>query len=176
MARFFSVLPFAILKRRPKKGVKKFGNRRYPLCFSFFLSTNALCLEGASLKDGDPYLVYWISQITPLYDSGHWFETMALANSWITKTLPNTTFTASHEFLIKKKRSSLSFFDPVFRLLEPVLRFVQKRRLPLSIRLTRATDRSIVIDDDILKFHETDRRANFRQGFEERLRVFWENG
>lgn len=175
-ARLFSVLPFALLKRRPKKGKVFAGKQSYPLCFSFFISTNTLCLEGASLDGGDPYLAYWITQITPLYDSGCWFETMSLANSWSMDILPNAKHCPKHKLLCLPKRKYRQVFSGSFLLFEPLFRFIQKYRLPLSIRLTRAKDRSIVIDNDILKFHETDRRANFRQGFEERLRVFWENG
>lgn len=170
--RLLSVLPFALLGRRPKTHSSRNIPKKSPVCFSFFLSTDALCIEGISLEGGDPYLAFWLTHITPLYDREAWFATFDRANDWRKQIFPHACCLSTHPYMFLKNRRHRRGRVFVWWWFERAARAFQQWKLPARIRFAKRSDRSIILSDHVLKFHETDRRKEFREGFTERWNMF----
>ncbi len=155
--RFALVAPAALLRTRPGEGED-------PFCFSFFASESATDLSSLRLSDGDPYFAYWVASLVPVvFDVSAW-RAFHAANAWVREELPHAFPRVPHPRLAVRRRSFL-FPRGMF---ESLLRAFQKKRLPraLSERANQGTD--IVITDEILKFHDMDRRAEYRDAWQAR--------
>lgn len=106
---------------------------RDPFCFSFFASTAAPDLSTLAIPGGDPYLDVWIRSLRP-----------------VTEVKPRgggKPWGFGHRGLTSCER---------------LAKFVQLRRLPARLRALMNADSRVVVNDDMLKFHENDRRAEYR--------------
>lgn len=161
LTRLLCVTPFALFGARPGRAL------RDPFCFSFFLNAGQPGLKQLALFGGDPYLAYWTRSLVPL--SGNW-ETYHAANAWAGEMLPQARPRAPHP------RFTTPFLPSVWsRLLgqlEPWARRLQEARLPAALRLRANKDSSVVLTDQMLKFHETDRREEFRDRFQELVTAY----
>ena len=155
-ARFWIVAPFILFGIRPHT---ESANVQDPFCFSFFASRSALKMEPLRLKEGDHYFAFWAKSIVPLFDRDGSIESFHRANVWAHTQLPNVSI----------RHSSVPSFAPVRHsgLFESFYRSVQQKRFPNSIRSIANKDSRVVITDDILKFHDLDRRAEFQKKYEE---------
>ena len=161
--RLFLVFPFMVLGKRP--GQKK----EDPFCFSFFVTSDALCFEPFLLPNGDPYFAYWTLSLFPLFDRKDIFPFFFQKNSWTQNYLPqafgrqgNRTFCCvlPTEKNIFQKRSR-SF-------LESFAKRLQMWRLPVSLRRLVNQDSRVIMTDHVLKFHENDRRAQYGETWRRR--------
>ncbi len=164
-----------------------FGFRRHGktianrICLSFYVSEDHLQLKRLTLSPEDPYFVYWVSQLVTLYDQ-QTFGRFSHANEWIKDYLPNHfAYAPSTRFLVTDSRFSLfckragefiaagSFGNMLERFSKSTQRIYMKRKTA-NKTLGRGTE--VVIADDILKFHEEDRRVPYRAAWRERLQQF----
>lgn len=53
-------------------------------------------------------------------------------------------------------------FQALWSVLEPIARKIQMRRLPMRIRRMMNADSCVVVTDQVLKFHDNDRREEYR--------------
>lgn len=152
-------------------------------CLSFYVSDTALSLEHLALPGGDPYLTYWHEWLIPLSDDRGTFERFLSANQWVTKQLPHA-FTAD-------RRAGLMRLNGILRLKKRLLEkllgntwighrleaWAKKRQFARFAENThsRSTEHgsAVIISETMLKFHESDRREEFRRRFEERKRVLY---
>ncbi len=162
-------------------GVRRHGRRvANRVCLSFFVSDAKLNLEPLSIDAGDPYLTYWITQVAPMFEREGVWRRFRDHNHWVTRYLPHG-FAGSpgprqtETFLVHTLRwlPELVLSSPLGRLFELIARWLQlkhMRRKTGSPRLAGMTD--VVVNDEILKFHERDRRREYREAFHARLASF----
>ncbi len=159
LARLLVVTPFALLGKRP--GAASVD----PFCFSFFVTTDALDFSSLRLDGGDPYLAYWTRSLVPVFDRGGVFDRLSNENRWAREVLPNAR---------PSRRPSPSLSSPLLRsrrswgrsfvaaTLDRLAKSIQLRRFPQKIRDRMNVDSHVIVNDRMLKFHENDRRAEYR--------------
>lgn len=168
-SRFWLVLPFALLGRRPCsppcQGGEGGGLNRDPFCFSFFVTNDATQLESVCLSR-DYYMSFWVKSIVPILDRGEWFAKIDQLNRWSSRHLPNAR---GREFHHRHRASWVPALPIQFKILEPILRKLQRDRFPSTLRELANRDTRVIITDQMLKFHDNDHRAEFRDRFEKRF-------
>ncbi|MBI5731825.1 MAG: hypothetical protein HY982_00495 [Candidatus Magasanikbacteria bacterium] len=177
-ARFLSVLILFLsgLYRRP-------GRVKDRICPSFFVSEKSLNLESIALKRGeDIYLTYWIIQLIPLIDRGNILRKFWQANSWVGRQLANFRFENKDNDLRKIKegfwaRSLRKFLEKILGgfwgdNLEKFLRFVQLLKMGKPAAGRFGDEIGVVVSEEMLKFHEEDRRAEYQRRWLEVLKAF----
>jgi hypothetical protein len=134
------------------------------LCLSFFVTSDSLDLASLQLKDGDPYLVWWTSQLTPLFGRGEIWSDFLAANQWVKTFLPNClSYQPNRSWLYQVKYQPNRFIISLLKLWEPMARRWQLQHLPTYLKTkARLGDGGVVINDRVLKFHSNDKRAQFR--------------
>ena len=148
---------------------EKITNR---VCLSFFVTESAMNLENIRIKAHDDiYLVYWILWARPIIirrdrSSPCPQNVLPQENSWITKYVPNiqhhdrsgqaclttTIFAMIFECVL--------FFTGIAWISNQILRYFLKKRA-LRKHEKSSSRASIIISDEILKFHEEDRREEY---------------
>lgn len=158
--RMFSGAPFKLFGWMPSE-----DHRRDAVCLSYFISDRALDLASQMLTPDDPYFRYWLLSLVPLFDDG---VSTALWDA-------NAAARRRHPFAEKWiPPPDLVVQKPLLRL--PVgagewfARVFQLRWFPVSIRNRMNTDTTVMVSDDVLKFHVTDARADYRRKYEELCR------
>ena len=156
------------------------GRRRYKdkikdrICLSFFVSTDSLDFRPLLLSEEDPYFTFWVSQLVPLYDEENFHQKIQKANDWVIKKIPNSF--EEERFPLVKKNSYVSSVQNLFALLFLNPRFgrnlcqslkdSQFRKMQMNKNSVMHEDNTkVVISDNILKFHETDKRKIYREKF-----------
>lgn len=137
------------------------------VCLSFFVSEDGLDFSSLMLQDGDPYFVYWFAFLDSLYDDGIFAELWE-KNEVIRKKIPNAVFSFSSPFrsLPEKKHFVASKF------LDKISRYFQKKRISRKNINPENEAGGVVISDSVLKFHEHDRRREYRHRYEENLKKY----
>lgn len=161
-SRFFLVLPFALIGNRPQN-IEEFKVSD-PFCFSFFSTTEALQMEPLKYGNEDPYLAYWIKSLVPILDRSEVFPQLVSVNRWADVILPNARHRLSHPTLRPRRLFSLPIQWSLF---EPLFRSIQRNRFPSRIRELANQDSRVIVSDQILKFHNHDRREQYNREFQE---------
>lgn len=149
------------------------------VCLSFYVGSDHLDLSDIALRPNDPYLVYWLATLVPLYDRGGVYARLLAANRWLRPSLPNwypnhfnncrLVFDTAVTIFLKKLdwlwlRSALGDW------LEALARKIQLKRVQRYFGAAVSHgDRRVVISASMLKFHKTDRRAEYRQRWHDKL-------
>ena len=164
--RFLLVAPFALFGMRPNHHSDDghdHGDVLDPFCFSFFASRTSIQMESLKHASEDYYLAFWTKSLVPVFDRDEVFSEFAALNKWADVVLPNGRHRTCHHLHEPARVPSV----PVqFSFTEPVFRWVQQRRFPEQIRSLANVDSRVVVTDDMLKFHENDRRAQFADAYE----------
>lgn len=154
--------------------VQLFGWRRHGahvadrICLSFYLADDSLNIKELSYAD-DPYLIYWLASLQPLYFSSTFSELLKV-NSWSHKFIPHrfSVLNITTNYAEKFKYSWLEkiLAGSIGNMLE-----YWARRLQLYLinshkdsRLGDGTS-AVVVTDSILKFHESDQRLQLTKDF-----------
>jgi len=153
------------------------------ICLSFFLTDKHLDLkklyrEKGVWQENDPYLYNWVALVAPVYDRDKIAEKFWSANSWVKKNIPNSFLYKSvglrrvHPGLIA--RAWRGFWEFVWRgragdWLERVVRWWQTEYMKARGDQTWLQNPNVVRSNEVLKFHEQDRRDHFRREFEKRM-------
>jgi len=166
LARFYSTLIMKILNRRPTAHDKK--NK---ICLSFFISEDNLNLQSIALEN-DIYLVYWINQVLPIYDSANIYKDFYNANSWTKMYLPNRQpIELNSRWQISQKKHwqkplQILCSPRIGNLLEKVCKQIQLKIMPTHLKqLAQEKNSSVIINDQMLKFHDKDKRREIKQKF-----------
>lgn len=164
-ARFFTTAFLKLLRLRPTR-----GKTRDRFCLSFFVATDAPSLDVFKRDSEDPYLVFWVSQLVPMYDEAA-FEAFWRTNAWIRERLPNALAVApTSRRKIRPAGGVKRGIEFLARLVpERFLRAIQEGILPSHLRELANRDTRVVITDSVLKFHDNDRREAYAKMFTERL-------
>lgn len=157
-ARLFAAFPLMISRRRPGESVD-------PVCLSFFATTARFNLSTLSHAD-DPYLLYWTATIAPIV-GGAWYEEFIHRNTWVWQHLPNARPVTRAPFFRQRSKSLLSGLP--LPLVELVARLLQMWRLPKLLKRRMNLDTSVIVRNDMLKFHDNDRRVEYATKWREIL-------
>ncbi|MBU4421599.1 hypothetical protein L6259_02320 [Candidatus Parcubacteria bacterium] len=164
-ARFLTASFLKIFNMRPKNGENK-----DKICLSFFISKDFLDISKIALSDGDPYLFHWMLWLTPLYDSGI-YQKFLKENIWIKKYFPafygqDTAFSKILKNPIQRVREAPFIFFP-----ERIIKKFQLKVMPRGMKgALKKGDNSVIINDEMLKFHLIDRRAEYRERFYQKVK------
>lgn len=167
--RFWVVLPFLFFGKRPHVHVQnetEVVEQEDSFCFSFFTTQNSLQTEKLSLKGKDFYLAYWVKSVVPIVDKDESFNSFERENKWVDSLLPNACIRDVHHLHSPKRFASLILH---FKQLEPFFRSIQRHRFPYQIKDIANLDSRVVINDEMLKFHENDRRELYRDKYMQKL-------
>jgi len=161
LARALTTLFFHIL------GVRRYGDKvAARLCLSFFVSEDGMHLDSVRRPD-DVYLFFWMKTLIFIYvDSDDFVKDFYSANKWFLKV-------SDVEFTQKSGVKFYSFLKSIFEFflggrfgdfLEMQLRKwhlkrFEKRKKSLGITA------DVVVNDEMLKFHNVDRRGEFNDLF-----------
>ncbi len=155
ITRFLTTMPLIIFNLRPRA-----GNMRDKFCFSFYVADDALDISRVALRGGDPYFYHWFGWIMPLYNDGVWQEFIS-ANGWTKNIFPN--FISQNNYFAARPRFIKKIFEKLLFLPESFFRRGQMIAMPRELKeATSRGDASVVINDEMLKFHLLDRREEYR--------------
>ncbi|MBI4281158.1 hypothetical protein HY628_03095 [Candidatus Uhrbacteria bacterium] len=162
-SRLLGVLPFFWARPRP-------GRERDTFCFSFWATETALDLQKIACQPSDPYLAYWLASLVPVYDPDGLAEALWEANPWMSQYLPNARPVISsfrRRVTASSRRSPTAVVAPR-RLREAAARAAQLLWLPAGLRRLMNVDQRVVVTDELLKFHENDRRQEIFERYQKR--------
>ncbi len=165
----------ALLGLRPS--LRRFGakkeERRDKIDLTFFLSEEALDIARLALvRDdlripADPYLTYWLVQLVPLWDRGGVYDRLWSANAALRVQVPYALpyRTSPLRRVTERGRTVQKIFELLLwgRWTERLLRRLQLAILPIRLREEAAHHRGVVLDEYVLKFHDHDRREEYRE-------------
>lgn len=142
------------------------------ICLSFLLDEEHLNLEPFLLdqaKDNpDRYFTYWLASLYPLYDTNNYYQRLIEQNSWLKKYLPNwqASQPVSRRLVLRKNNTSYNrLLDYVLSPTENWAKKFQQRILPPSIKTIMNQNKQVIVNDQVLKLHLTDRRQIFFDSF-----------
>jgi hypothetical protein len=142
------------------------------LCLSFYVSEADLNLKSATLET-DPYFYYWLAFLLPL--SGQTtYQKFWQANNWLEAKLPNLKPIRTNKIFYSSL--SLPIHNFWFNLsfgawLEKLAKNIQTAKMTRNTSsLAQAHDTRVIISDTMLKFHENDRRAEFLERYQDKLK------
>jgi len=160
-------------------GLRRYNRKiRDRICLSFYVTEDNLDLSNMAIQD-DIYLRYWITQVVPLYVRDDMDVKFAKANKWTKNYLPNFVLYQAGQ---NRKVLDNRFFIAVRTIREKMLRGrlgdategwlrkIQKSKMDKNTQsLAQKLGTEVIISDKMLKFHEIDRREEFRKKFNEKL-------
>lgn len=148
------------------------------ICLSFYITDGNMDLESIAKKPYDIYLNYWVSFVFPVLDR-ECYEEFINKNGWAKKSLPN--FMKYNPVLFERKVPRISLLNGVKKISEKILcgkfgdivekffRKIQIDKMKRGSQSWKRDDTDVIISDQMLKFHEGDRRDEFRKLFEKKL-------
>jgi len=178
LTRLFVTLTLTLFRfRRNKKHV---ANK---ICLSFFVTDSHLNLSDVTLGEPDIYLMYWIDQLIPVFDPTHVRADIMKQNAWAKQYLPNAfqpyilhpRWRVEESRVSKKVKRTLEAFwgSGYGDLIEKQAKGVQEKKMAMNFgSIKDEPDSRVVISDTMLKFHENDRRAQFREEWRARVAEF----
>ncbi|PIR75035.1 MAG: hypothetical protein CO030_03040 [Candidatus Magasanikbacteria bacterium CG_4_9_14_0_2_um_filter_42_11] len=143
------------------------------ICLSFYVTDAHLNLSDVTIDEPDIYMAYWIAQLIPIYDPKNIRAKILKENSWVKTYIPqgmgayrmHPAFRVEDRGVGKKIRY---MFETMWKsgygdLIEKQAKQVQEKKMSINYASVKdEQDTRVVIDDTMLKFHENDRRAQYR--------------
>ena len=178
LTRLFCSVVMELLGQRPNIATKE---KKDALCLSFLASDHGLDCQSLLLPavDGivDIQFLYWIIQLTPIYDKGDYYEQFYNQNAWVEEYLP---FRITHG-LHRRRMIRLSLWGKIFKVVleggvrlfgslpEVAARKFQMAILPLYLKKHLNGGTHVVMNDMVMKMHPSDKREQTREAFKKRL-------
>jgi len=159
--------------RRTKRKIKN------KICLSFYVTDDNLNLQSVSIEN-DIYMKYWLTQLIPVFDPDNLFSSLQKANIWAKQDLPNAwqkydiidRWKVQGNFKIKKLLEKI-WGGSYGSLLEAQARGMQLNRMKLNyMSVQNEPDTRVVVNDKMLKFHENDRREEYRDKWLEKYKKY----
>ncbi|NDK08031.1 hypothetical protein EOM39_02175 [Candidatus Gracilibacteria bacterium] len=142
-------------------GVRKNNkNHKKRFCLSFFCTTNALNFEKIAIKN-DIYLYYWIIYLKPILDYNSTYSTFIEENKkWCNFEDYNSILEGNKNSIFYKK-DTLKYNCKILNLLEKLLKYIFISKTKKSF-MKLGNPFGVIINDDMLKFHDKDIRKEVR--------------
>ncbi|MBI2453449.1 hypothetical protein HYV56_01970 [Candidatus Peregrinibacteria bacterium] len=181
-------------------GVRRHGKHVYGrFCLSFFINENHLNLEKIVLSPQDIYLAYWMRTLKPLFGQKTYQKFLEANEKWLKdyfdcphdhlKNLISSpaNLSGNHNLHLSIKNDEIEI-NPLFAiqkifefiikiffgfLIEKGLKAWMKKRAEKKAKKLNKTFPFVVIEDNILKFHDKDRREEFQKKWEESLKKLY---
>ncbi len=173
LARFWANFLPKIFGLRPTR-----SDTQDKLCLTFFIAEDKLNIADLQCSQFDIYLAYWISQVLPIYDPDQLYPQFIKANNWIEKYFPNfLPYQVNNRRKVKdsiisksfRRLGGLIYWRVWGNWQESLVKNIQLAALPATLKKVANQDTKVVINDQVLKFHDNDRRAKFKKMFEEKM-------
>jgi hypothetical protein len=152
-------------------------NKKNKICLTFYTTNQDLNFKKLSLPKkegiGDLYLFYWIATLYPLYNIDKAYEKFIKENGWLKNYLPNLLPIMPSQ---KRKIDSsfkcfmLQIFN--FNFWEKFTKKIQLKILPSNLKKMANNDTRVILNNSMLKFHDQDRREEYRNKFTTNLNKF----
>ncbi|PIT87099.1 MAG: hypothetical protein COU31_04985 [Candidatus Magasanikbacteria bacterium CG10_big_fil_rev_8_21_14_0_10_40_10] len=153
------------------------------ICLSFYATDKALDFSNLQIAKPDIGLMYWIAQFTAIYDPNDIGQEIFNRNQWIRGYLPNALQinTMSGRFYTRdnwlsrvwKKFWEMAWGGTYGDLVENQARLIQKAKMKRNLHsVQNEPDTRVVISDEILKFHENDRRLEYKEKWEAKVKEY----
>jgi len=154
-------------------GVRRHGDKiAGRFCLSFFVTDEQLSMQQFEIKPEDPYLVYWTKNLQPLYGEKVYQSFRNINRDWLNSY--GLKFTDSyqkhmyHPGKCRFKRLFEWFLKGLFgNLFEWFLKNTLKKKT-LNKMKTLGLQSNVIVSDEILKFHNHDRRQEFLESWQNR--------
>jgi hypothetical protein len=149
------------------------------ICLSFYVTDRHLNLEDIAIDGEDIYLMYWIDQLIPIYDPEDIRAHILRENRWVKPYLPHAfqSYRMLPDYRVDRGKGQSAFrraFEKMWGgaygdMLEHRAKRIQEKKMSRNYEsIKNEPDTRVVIDDTMLKFHENDRRALFREEWKKR--------
>ncbi|MBD3327887.1 hypothetical protein GF340_01135 [Candidatus Peregrinibacteria bacterium] len=141
------------------------------LCLSFYLSENRLNVGDIRIEN-DIYMHYWMKTLLPVYERNNMYCKFMNENSWINVSTKKKDL-MKDEFLFKFFRFPLwlILITPIGGFIERILKKWHLRRFENN-KVVLKEDSDIRISEEMLKFHNHDKRKEIREGVERIMNSF----
>jgi hypothetical protein len=143
-------------------GVRRYGSKVADrFCLTFFVTEESLNIDDIRLKEHeDIYLKYWILRLKPIFGLSVYARFMD-ANGYFPVE-------------ISEEHTKVGFMEKIFsgrvgNFIEKILKRIHLRRMK---KKRFSLNSSIVVSDDMLKFHDIDMREYFFNEYDKRKRAF----
>jgi len=155
LSRFVVTVILRLARLRPGEA------KRDPVCPCFFVTVDGFDLSRIALKEGDSYLQFWLATLTPVWQVEQSFTRFFAVNRWgIDRSYPE------HNARTGLLRSVFRIFD--FTFFEKIAEWIQRNLLSSSVcRRANDPDTAVVINSQMLKFHQNDRRAQYHRQWQQ---------
>jgi hypothetical protein len=159
--RFICTLIAKILGLRPNTKTK-----RDKICLSFYISSNNLNLEKYLYNEQDLYFVYCLTDLTIIYNYNNIWSEFYKENIFLKKYLPNNP-----EPIFNKENIDNNFkLRLVGNRLENFLKKFQLYIMPKNLKDQVGQSSGVILDDDIIKLFLIDKRPEFINLFNNRIK------
>jgi hypothetical protein len=150
------------------------------VCLSFYVTDVALDMSKITLGSPDIYLMYWVRSLVPLYDPDNVYGMLQQKNSWIIpyirtieEKILSSTFRVDQPtgiFGAITRSCEQMWGGRIGDLIEIQAKELQKAKMKFRFESIRdEPDSRVIVSDDMLKFHENDRRVQYREAWEARV-------
>jgi len=152
-------------------GVRRHGNKIVKrFCLSLYVSEDALNMENLLISRGDIYMAYWMLGLEPLVGN---VNMVIKENSWLNRFFGQLNQRISGKNLSIRKNWLAKFSEFILArnfgdLLEIKLAKYFKKRYLIN-KASLGEKASVIVSERVLKYHNLDRRADFKKSWEERL-------
>ncbi len=147
-------------------GVRRHGNKiSGRFCLSFFVTENKLDMSAFAIEPEDPYLAYWVKNLAPIYGEPTFAVFKEQNSKWLSsyglRFSPNLT----RHMYVHEERRVKKFFEWLFKgrfgnLCEGLLKKTLKKKTLRNME-TLGPESDVIVSDDILKFHNHDKRKEY---------------
>jgi hypothetical protein len=152
---------------------------RDKICLSFFTCVDNYNFSKIAVPGQDVYLQYWLATLAPVFGEKE-YRQFFLENSVLLANLPN---------IIPKRMSSRRSLERQAgrtRGLSPLLtlmslfnsltkKFQVSKKAPYKLALAQSDGSEVILNDEMLKFHDNDRRWLYQQQYLKRCSEFIES-
>jgi len=159
------------LRRNKKKAKDK-------VCLSFYATDTHLDLESIALDEPDTYLIYWLRHIYPLYDPDNLRIDILNKNVWAERY---TNRKHDRKLLSRYCAQETGFgmyikdmFERMWsgsygNFMNEQAKKIQTQKMERNTNsVQNEKDSRVIISDDMLKFHENDRRELYKSMWQQR--------
>lgn len=166
LTRFLLTAIVKLLGVRPS--TKKTENT---ICLSFYTTSGNLNFE--SIADVDHlYFYYWLAFLTPIFDRSNVYAQIFENNAWLKERLPNfeIILPSSKRTVTAKKFLPFDWLVNAMQPLEYKFKEFELEIMPNELKSMANKDSRVVISDKMLKLHANDRRREFQDKYQDRLK------
>ena len=171
-----ATLMLRIFGLRPTE--KRVANK---ICLTFYADEDSLDLSKIAITNPDIYLIYWLAQLASVNDRGGITKILKDKNLWLKQYLPNLFVDdineIDHIMQIQENRLTKiwkGFWERAWGggygdFLEGQFKKIKLMRMRLKIKiLGKELDSRVILSDNMLKFHENDRRMEYKERWKDR--------